>query len=79
MKFSKLVAAALALSLSAAPALAAAPAAAAPQVEPAAENVEGSALYRTGILVPLVGVAVLALAIYLIFGGGGGDDEPVSP
>ena len=77
MKFTRLLAATLALSLSAAPAVAA-PAVPTAALEPAAEEVEGSALYRTGILVPLAGVLVLALIVYLIIDSGG-DDEPASP
>lgn len=81
MKLSKLVATAAALSLAVAPALAAPqPAAAVIAAEPAAaESVEGEALYRTGILVPLAGLIALALVVYLVIDSTGGDDEPASP
>ena len=79
MKFKSLVAASLAMSLSAAPAIAAAPAAApSAVVEPADESVDGSALYRTGILIPLAAIVALALVAYLIIDSSG-DDEPASP
>ena len=77
MKTRTIIAAALALALPAAPvAAAAAPAAAV--AEPTAETVEGEALYRSGILVPIAAVVALALIIYLVIGSGG-DDEPASP
>lgn len=51
---------------------------AAPQ--PAAESAEGSELYRTGFIIPLVGITVAVLVILALtktwpFD----DDEPVSP
>ena len=54
--------------------------AAAPTPEPAAETVEGSELYRTGFIIPLLGVTILVLVILAAtetfpFD----DDEPVSP
>jgi ABC-type sugar transport system substrate-binding protein len=55
-------------------------AAAAPAPEPAAETVEGNELYRTGFIIPLLGVTILILVILAAtetfpFD----DDEPVSP
>ena len=53
---------------------------AAPAPEPAAETVEGNELYRTGFIIPLLGVTILVLVILAAtetfpFD----DDEPVSP
>ena len=55
-------------------------AAAAPAPEPAVETVEGNELYRTGFIIPLLGVTILILVILAAtetfpFD----DDEPVSP
>ena len=47
--------------------------------EPAAETVEGSELYRTGFIIPLVGVAALILALYATGTWPFDDGEPVSP
>jgi hypothetical protein len=47
---------------------------------PAAETVEGSELYRTGIILPLLGVTVLLLVILAATKTFPFDeDEPVSP
>jgi hypothetical protein len=55
-------------------------AAAAPAPEPVEETVEGNELYRTGFIIPLLGVTILVLVILAAtetfpFD----DDEPVSP
>lgn len=68
-----------ALSFMASPVLAQSRAAP-PAPEPAAESVEGSELYRTGFIIPLLGVTLLVLVILAAtktfpFD----DDEPVSP
>ena len=67
------------LSLMSSPVLA--QAATAPQApEPAAETVEGSELYRTGYIIPLLGITVLVLVILAATGTAPfDDDEPVSP
>lgn len=77
MKLKSLVAAAAALSLSSAPAIAA-PAAPTAAPAPAAETVEGSEFYRTGILIPIAAVVALALIVYLIVDSTS-DDDPASP
>ena len=46
---------------------------------PAAETVEGSELYRTGFVIPLVAVAALILALYATGTWPFDDGEPVSP
>ena len=46
-------------------------------VEPAAETLEGSELRRIGIIIPLAGLLLLGLLVYLLTKSG--DKEPVSP
>jgi hypothetical protein len=68
-----------ALSLVASPVLA--QSASIPQApEPAAETVEGNELYRTGFIIPLLGVTILVLVILAATKTFPFDeDEPVSP
>lgn len=79
MNFKYAFALAAALSLSASPALAAAARPAPPVAQPAPETVEGSELYRSGIVVPLIGVLALALLVYIVINSQKDDDSPVSP
>jgi di/tricarboxylate transporter len=63
MALKSVVAIAAAAALAAAPALAAPRSAAPVTIGPAAEKVEGSDFRRSGILIPLIGVAIIVLAL----------------
>ena len=74
MVFKKVVTAACAVALMAAPTVAAAQTAA--PVEPASETVEGSEL-RGGFIIPLI--AIIAIILGILAATSGGDDPPSSP
>ena len=75
MGMKKVLAAAGAISLMAAPVAASAQAASAPT--PGAEQVEGSELRRRGFILPLLVVVAIIAAILLLTGGG--EEGPESP
>ena len=84
MAFKRLISAAAAAALIFSPTIAAAqssaPVAAVSNgaVEPAAESADGSALRRTGIIIPFAAILLIGLVVYLLTKKGDGG-EPVSP